>query len=59
LVGPLVGGRSQEDQSRRTILDIAGTYLIKLGSRRTRFHPDLEPQPRPSVPTVSVMTSFS
>jgi len=34
LVGPLVGGRAQEDRSRRAILDIAGTYQIKLGSRR-------------------------
>jgi hypothetical protein len=34
-VGPLVGGRAQEDQSRRAMLDIAGTYQIKLGSRRT------------------------
>jgi hypothetical protein len=34
LVGPLVGGRSQEDHSRQAILDIAGTYQIKLGSRR-------------------------
>jgi hypothetical protein len=34
LVGPLVGGRSQEDHSRQAILDIAGTYQTKLGSRR-------------------------
>ena len=34
LVGPLVGGRAQEDRSRRVILDIAGSYQIKLGSRR-------------------------
>src|SRR5829696_2838766 len=35
--GPLVGGRAQKDQSRRAMLDIAGTYQIKLGLRRAAW----------------------
>jgi hypothetical protein len=34
LVGPLVGGRSQEDHSRPAILDIGGTYQTRFEANR-------------------------